>query len=80
MELHNRPPDCSICRTLVDSLTLVEGCIWLCQPCLNFWRDEKMRIRERGIPIPCANCKNYVGILLVQDKKPVDRLEVIRFL
>ena len=36
LELKIEPDDCSICRTLDDSLSLVEGCIWLCQECKNF--------------------------------------------
>jgi ribosomal protein L37AE/L43A len=36
LELKIKPDDCSICRTLDDSLSLVGGCIWLCQNCNNF--------------------------------------------
>ena len=36
LELKMKPDDCSICRTLDNSLSLVEGCIWLCQKCKDF--------------------------------------------
>ncbi|MDW0168237.1 MAG: hypothetical protein QOA14_06590 [Nitrososphaeraceae archaeon] len=36
LELKIKPDDYSICRTSDNSLSLAEGCIWLCQKCKDF--------------------------------------------